>query len=586
MEIVALILPLLAGITAWSIDRVVPTRQIGFLAIGSLLISALMLVISAVVNGMPLELLPFDWMRIDGFVTSLSLRFDAFTWVVGVMLLLGSAAGMIGLIHSLPYQLRNYGRLLALLLFHVTMILVGVAAQDATLRVFAWGLAAMFGGVIMRLSGALPGSDTPLISIVGGIAGAILLLVAIMWREYVPVGPLPGALIVCWSLAAFLGMGLAPFHGYVAGMSSAPAILAIFLVPLGIPLLGALTFIDMMATQGPLISEFWRTVLIIAAIVSALGTAVGAIGSTRLRSLYGWHSSSVLAVVVLAAVSDLQILAYGVPVLLVTAMFSLCVIALGIAVIETRNYTDDLLKLRPRARVGFAGVLLFIAVAASIGLPGTVGFITRWWMAEVLMIEAPWIIIAVLISGSVIGLAWAGALSTIWRRIPKGTQPDLPVISAIPSAIAMLSPVLFAAVLLITGFVPQLLWRFWLIPLQDRMVYDSVLTPPSMPGVALQLMLTGVSVLLVAVPVYASRLRQRDIANPNDVGSTSVPPVATAESLSFLSGIVSPNRLLAGIWDSLIRFGNAVQWVLRLGEERYYVAGLVLGLIVVVLLLI
>ncbi len=586
MEIVALILPLLAAITAWSIDRVVPTRQIGFLAIGSLLISALMLGLSALVKGLPLQLLPFDWMRIDGFVATLSLRFDAFTWVVAMMLLLGSAAGMIGLIHSLPYQLRNYGRLLALLLFHVTMILVGVAAQDSTLRVFAWGLAAMFGGIIMRLSGALPGSDTPLISIVGGIAGAVMLLVAVMWRQYVPVGPLPGALILCWSLAAFLGMGLAPFHGYVAGMSSAPAILAIFLVPLGIPLLGALTFIDMIATQGPLISEFWRTFLIVVAIVSALGTAVGAISSTRLRSLYGWHSSSVFAVVVLAAVSDLQILAYGVPVLLVTAMFSLCIIALSIAFIETRNYTDDLLKLRPRSRIGFAGVLLFVAVAATIGLPGTIGFITRWWMAEVLMVNAPWIIISILISGSILGLAWAGALSTIWRRIPKGTTPDMPVTSAIPTGFAMLGPLFFAAVLLVTGFVPQLLWKFWLVPLQDRMSFDSVITPPSMPGISLQLILTGVSVLLVAVPVFASRLRQRDIANPNDIGSTSVPPVATAESLSLLSGFVSPNQLLASIWGSIIRFGNALQWVLRLGEERYYVAGLVLGLIVVVLLLI
>ena len=99
MELVALILPLLAGITAWSIDRVVPTRQIGFLAIGSLLISALVLALSGVLNGLPLQLLPFDWMRIDGFVTTLSLRFDAFTWVVALVLLLGSAAGMIGLIH-------------------------------------------------------------------------------------------------------------------------------------------------------------------------------------------------------------------------------------------------------------------------------------------------------------------------------------------------------------------------------------------------------------------------------------------------------------------------------------------------------
>jgi formate hydrogenlyase subunit 3/multisubunit Na+/H+ antiporter MnhD subunit len=413
-----------------------------------------------------------------------------------------------------------------------------------------------------------------------------MLLVAITWRQYIPVGPLPGALIICWTLAAFLGMGLAPFHGYVAGMSSAPAILAIFLVPLGIPLLGALTFIDMMSTQGPLISEYWRTLLIIVAIISALGTAVGAIGSTRLRTLYGWHSSAVYAVLVLAAVSDLQILAYGVPVLLITAMLSLSIIALSIAFIETRNYTDDLLKLRPRARIGFSGVLLFVAVAASIGLPGTIGFISRWWMAEVLMIHAPWIIIAILISGSVLGLAWAGALSTIWRRIPKGSTPDLPVISAIPTIVAMLSPMFFAGLLLVTGFVPQLLWKLWLDPLQARSAFDSVITPPTMPGIELQLILTAVSVLLVAVPIYASRLRQRDIANPNDVGSTSVPPVATAESLSFLSSFVSPTRLLASIWQLLIRFGNALQWVLRLGEERYYVAGLVLGLIVIVLLLI
>jgi hypothetical protein len=288
----------------------------------------------------------------------------------------------------------------------------------------------------------------------------------------------------------------------------------------------------------------------------------------------------------LAAVSDLQILAYGVPVLLVTAMLSLCIIALGIAFIETRNYTDDLLKLRPRARIGFAGVLLFVAVAASIGLPGTIGFISRWWMAEVLMLRAPWIVIAILISGSVLGLAWAGALSTIWRRLPKGTNPELPVISAIPTPIAVLSPILFCGVLLLTGFVPQLLWKLWLVPLQSRTAFDSVITPPSMPGISLQLILTAVSVLLVAVPVYASRLRQRDIANPNDVGSTSVPPVATAESLSFLSAFVSPNRLLASVWEQIIRFGNALQWVLRLGEERYYVAGLVLGLIVIVLLLI
>jgi hypothetical protein len=275
-----------------------------------------------------------------------------------------------------------------------------------------------------------------------------------------------------------------------------------------------------------------------------------------------------------------------VPLLLVSGVLGLCVIALGVAFIETRNYTDDLLKLRPRARIGFAGVLLFVAVAASIGLPGTIGFIARWWMAEVLMQRAPWIIVAILISGSLLGVAWSVALSTIWRRLPKGTTPESPVISAIPTSVAMIAPVLFSLVLLVTGFIPQLLWKTWLVPLQTRLAFESTLAAPSMPGISLQLILTAISVLLVALPVFASRLRQRDIANPADIGSTSVPAVATAESLSFLSGFVSPNRLLQSIWELIIRFGTALQWVLRLGEERYYVAGLVLGLIVIVLLLI
>jgi len=40
MLIVALLLPLLAAIAAWFLDRVVPTRHIGYVAIGTLFISA------------------------------------------------------------------------------------------------------------------------------------------------------------------------------------------------------------------------------------------------------------------------------------------------------------------------------------------------------------------------------------------------------------------------------------------------------------------------------------------------------------------------------------------------------------------
>jgi formate hydrogenlyase subunit 3/multisubunit Na+/H+ antiporter MnhD subunit len=156
-------------------------------------------------------------------------------------------------------------------------------------------------------------------------------MVAILWRNNLPIGALPGALIMIWSFAAFLGMGLIPFHSYMAGLSSAPAILTLFLVPLGVPLLGALSFIEMMATQGPLINDTWRTILITLAIISAVGTAVGAIGATRLRALLGWHASNQFALLILAAMSDTQVMVLGVPILLVSSILTTSVIALAVA---------------------------------------------------------------------------------------------------------------------------------------------------------------------------------------------------------------------------------------------------------------
>jgi hypothetical protein len=93
-------------------------------------------------------------------------------------------------------------------------------------------------------------------------------------------------------------------------------------------------------------------------------------------------------------------------------------------------------------------------------------------------------------------------------------------------------------------------------------------------------------VLIVVLPLLAARTRQRQMAGPNEQTTVAVPPQATAESLSLLTGIVRADWLLGGAWQMIIRIGGAIQWILRLGEERYYVAGLVMGLIVIVLMLI
>jgi formate hydrogenlyase subunit 3/multisubunit Na+/H+ antiporter MnhD subunit len=586
MLIVALLLPLLAAIAAWFLDRVVPTRHIGYVAIGTLFISAVILTISGIVYGLPLQMLAVPWMQINDFTTTLTLRFDMLNWVVSVVVLFCSVAGMIGLIHSLPYNLRNYGRLIALLLLHVSIIIIGVAAQDTPLRIFAWGMAALVGGILMRLSGSLPGSNTPLISVVGGIAGAILLLVATFWRQYIPLGALPGTLILCWSLAAFLAMGLLPFHSYMSSLSSAPAILAVFLIPLGIPLLGVLAFIDMAATQAPLINGTWTIVLVVMAILSALGCATGAIGATRLRAMLGWHASTQFALIVLVAISDGRALLLGVPLLLLNAIISTVMIALAIAYIEVRSNTDDLSQLRPRAKIGIAGIMLLIAVASSIGIPGTIGFIARWWVADILLTQAPWVIITLLICGSLQGLAWSVALASIWRRMPRGLTAEQVIVSAIPPWGAWLGSIILAIIIFVGGIIPRFFWTLWLVPLQKRFAIDAAITTPTLPTLEQQIALAGVAVLIVVLPLLAARTRQRQMAGPNEQTTVAVPPQATAESLSLLTGIVRADWLLGGAWQMIIRIGGAIQWMLRLGEERYYVAGLVMGLIVIVLMLI
>jgi hypothetical protein len=93
-------------------------------------------------------------------------------------------------------------------------------------------------------------------------------------------------------------------------------------------------------------------------------------------------------------------------------------------------------------------------------------------------------------------------------------------------------------------------------------------------------------VFIVIIPLIAGRTSQRQAMSPHDGVSVTVPPQATAESLGFLIGIVQANWLLSWMWRLLLLIGNGVQALLRLGEDRYYVAGLVLGLIVVVLMMI
>jgi formate hydrogenlyase subunit 3/multisubunit Na+/H+ antiporter MnhD subunit len=299
--------------------------------------------------------------------------------------------------------------------------------------------------------------------------------------------------------------------------------------------------------------------------------------------MLGWHASSQFALIVLMSMSDPRVLILGVPLLIVSSLLSTIIIALAIAYIEVRSNTDELSQLRPHAHIGMAGVIILIAVASSIGLPGTIGFIARWWIAETIIAQAPWMLVAMLVVGSLQGLAWSVVLASIWRRAPRTLHVPPLVVSAIPNWGAWIGATFFASALLLLGIFPDIIWSRWVVSLQKHFAIDAVITMPTLiqqGGLALM------ALLIVVVPLIAGRTTQRPQIGTNDQQSVAVTPSAMAESMSLLTSIVKADSILAMLWHAIIRIGQAVQWILKLGEERYYVAGLVMGLIVIVLLLI
>ena len=63
-------------------------------------------------------------------------------------------------------------------------------------------------------------------------------------------------------------------------------------------------------------------------------------------------------------------------------------------------------------------------------------------------------------------------------------------------------------------------------------------------------------------------------------------PQALGQSLRGLVWLGSPTSLFHGAWEGLLSLSRATRRVLALFEQRYYLAGLLIALIVVIMLLI
>lgn len=549
---------LVAALLCLLLNRRVPTRWLGFVSAFACAAAALLLLVTP--SWEALTLPRQAWATLDGRVIWLALQLDQLTWPVSLVLTLGSALTLVRLAITLPASLRGFGGLFAALLLFDAAVLAGLSLQDLTLLPFFWALAALLGFSALRASGAFATDGLPR-SLLAGLGGALVLVSAVLALP----GDIPGAVpaagaMVGWLLAALIALGAPPFHAGLDEAAAAPAGIAAGLVPLGVPLLGSVGLIRFLA--GPVnISSNWYLVCTIFGVLTFVVCAAGALSERRLRRLLGWQFSAQLGLVLVALGQGPVVLAQMALPLLLNSVLSTLAGYLAVAALEQRAGTDDLRELSAVGPLLVPGIAMTLAAASAVGVPGTWGFWLRLRLYADLSATVPVMASLVLAAHTLLALAFVGPVIAFWRVRSRPT-PEAP--RTFDSAAAALVPALAALPLLAFGVAPHL-----------------ARSATALPGVMLQLLSVGAALLLLGLPLLTQR-RERVVLDPETRSTTPVPD-ALADSVRWLAWLGEPEQAFRGSWTGLHRGSQLLQRALAVFEERYYLAGLMIAVVMVIL---
>jgi multicomponent Na+:H+ antiporter subunit A len=571
-------LPLIAALLCMALNRIAPTRWLGIGAAGALLLAAGALLLAP----SPLVLPTRIWAAPGEQPVHLALAFDAASRPFALLALCGGALALLALALALPRDLRGFGGLFVALLLALLAVVAGLANQEPVLLPFAWALAALLGFVALRASGTITSVGALPLGLLAGLTSALLLVGATL----VPAVATPGAALgpaalACWTLVGLLAFGAPPFHAVFDEPAEAPAALVGVLLPLGLPLLGGYTLIRFAATQWASVPPTWRMAWTLLGLLALLACAAGATGTTRVRRMIGWQFSAQIGLVLisigLGGDQPSPALAAG---LLVNAAITTLVCYLAMIVLERRAGTDDLEAIGAHGPLLLPGLAFLLAAASAVGCPGTWGWWAQSALFEHIRATASWLT-APLLAGSVLrALAYVAPLAAFWRvadaRPPAGALPR----RGWPTLLALLCPVVAVLPLLAWGIVPQRAWGGWLAGFQQTGA-----VPP--PGALAQIG-SGLAVLvLVALPALSMRGRTRYAPVDQDVQNVALLiPQALGYSLRGLIGFGAPDGLFRSIWAGLLNFSRATARLLSLFEQRYYLAGLTIAVIIVIMLMI
>jgi NADH:ubiquinone oxidoreductase subunit 4 (subunit M) len=588
MLIVIFALPPIAALLCLALSDRLPARWLGIGAAAALLACGVALLSARITNRLPLTLVDHDWLALDDYTFTLTLVCDAANWGFVLLTLGGGGLALLALALAVPPNVRGFGGLFAAALLALLVVAAGLVNRDATLLPFLWALAALLIFLALRASGALAGADAPMMVLMGGLGGALLALGAAL---SVSAGSLsvPLPTLITWTLASLLALGALPFHAPTQALAQAPAALTGALLAPGLPLLGGWALIRFAAGQGSALPSTWRSALALLGILTLLACAAGALGTTRLRSLVGWQFGAQVGMLLLAlaqsgAAAPAEAIAptTAAAALLANATIATIVCYLAVAVLERRAGTDDMAEIELREPLGLPSLVLLVGAASAVGLPGTWGLWTRHWLFDQLAQLMPWATPIVLAGSVLLALAWLMPLTLFWHR-PSSAAPDVPITPRSRTNAVTLVGVAAAAPLLILGVAPQLAWNGWLAGLQSELVPRA--GGPALPSLITQASCLLAALLLLALPLFArSRRYAAAEGQPRQAGVAA--PWAMGESLRRLAWLATATEAFAQIWTALLTLSRGLRRGMALFEQRYYLAGLLIAVILVIMLFI
>lgn len=569
----ALMLPLIGAVVCLALDRFVAARLTGLGAAGTLFFSAILMIVARL-QGLPPTVSDYAWLQWGDASFRITLVVDPLGWLLALIAFIGGALALLGSALAISPDLRGFGRLFAAMIVIPGIAAIGACSLALPVLAFAPGVVGVAWFVALRSSGALPGSDAPLVLALSGGMAALFLLAGLLSDSAGAASGssiliVAGILIYVWTLC-----GLPPAFGSLAAAHQAPAPLAV-VAPFGLPLIGIAALLRLLPDYLALLEEAYLIALVATGILAFVLAAARALWTHSLRQMAAAQFSAQVALIIVCAGCGNDAFMHVAPALAINALLSTLGLGLSIAALERRSGADDVTAhtRHPDSALHVATTGLVVAASSAAGIPGAWGFWGRLWLFDALQRTAPWAVALVLAGSSLLALAMLAPLVRFWHA--AGSSPLQ--WRAHPGDIL---PAFVGALLALMGAAPRAVWDVALATIPGQFALTTGMPRfPALPGSIVAII---AALILIAAPVALRRVRQRRPPPAEERLTAVLTPDTTGTVLYRLAWLTAPATSEA-MHARLARTALLIRQGLAVLDRRYYLAAVVFALIVVIL---